>query len=202
MTISSPGVGDGKSFVSSNLALSFANLGHRTIVVDGDIRRGTIHRLFNGERGAGLTEYLVGEIDPAAVVRRTQFPSLDYIPSGNWRTNGPELLSSPSMRTLLGKLKSQYEVIILDSPPLGAGSDSYILASLTGHLLLVLRTGQTDRAFTETKLEAFDRLPVRILGAVLNAVPATGPYQYYYYASEYQIPARTAGAEPVALKTS
>jgi polysaccharide biosynthesis transport protein len=187
LTVTSPAVGDGKSFVSSNLALAFADLGYRTVVVDGDIRRGSLHTIFGGERSPGLTDYLAGKVPRAAVIEKTLFPSLDIIRSGTWRRAGPELLSGNGMLNLLGTLKSEYRVIIVDSPPLGAGADAYVLGSVTGHMLLVLRTGKTDGELTEAKLEPLNRLPIRMLGAVLNAVPAGGPYQYYSYDPAYQL---------------
>jgi polysaccharide biosynthesis transport protein len=200
LTVTSPAVGDGKSFVSSNLALAFADLGYRTVVVDGDVRRGSLHTIFGGERGPGLVEYLAGEIPRKTVIEKTVFPSLDLIRSGNWRRSGPELLSSNAMLDLLAGLKSEYRVIIVDSPPLGAGADAYVLGSVTGHMLLILRTGATDGELTEAKLEPLYRLPVRMLGAVLNAVPAGGPYQYYSYDSAYQVAQVTEGRANIVLQ--
>jgi polysaccharide biosynthesis transport protein len=200
LTVTSPAVGDGKSFVSSNLALAFADLGYRTVVVDGDIRRGSLHTIFGGERSPGLTDYLAGKVPRAAVMQKTLFPSLDIIRSGTWRRAGPELLSGNGMLDLLATLKSDYRVIIVDSPPLGAGADAYVLGSVTGHMLLVLRTGKTDGELTEAKLEPLNRLPIRTLGAVLNAVPAGGPYQYYSYDPAYQLAQVTEERASVVLE--
>jgi Mrp family chromosome partitioning ATPase len=93
----------------------------------------------------------------------------------------PELLASASLSQLLLSLRSAYDVILLDSPPLGAGVDPYVLGAATGNLLLVLRTGVTDRELAEAKLDMIDRLPIRILGAILNDVQPTGHYRYYGY---------------------
>lgn len=180
-TISSPGPGDGKSFVSANLGLSFSELGHRTLLVDGDIRQGTLHQLMEMDRRPGLTDYLDGTLQEDRLVRRTRFDRLDVITSGSRLRHGPELLSSPKMRQLLMGLRGDYDVIIVDSPPLGAGVDPFALGTVTGHMLLVLRSGITNKEMAESKLEYLDRLPVRILGAVFNGVPKSPGYGYYRY---------------------
>lgn len=181
LTITSPGSGDGKSFLSSNLALAFADLGYDTLVIDGDIRRGELHRLLGVSRKPGLTDYLAGKATREEIIQQTSYPSLHVIGCGTRMQRGPELLGSPAMGQLLAHIRSKYRVILVDSPPLGAGVDPFILGTLTGHLMLVLRTGRTDRALAEAKLETVKGLPIRILGAVLNGVEEGSVYRYHYY---------------------
>jgi len=184
-TITSPGPGEGKSFVASNLALAFADAGHRTLLVDGDVRRGELHRLLDAQRKPGLTDYLQGTTTREAVLQRTRYPSLTFL-GGGTRTHGaPELLSSPALGQLLLSLRTSYDVILVDTPPLGAGVDPYVLATATGNLVLVLRTGVTDRELAEAKLDMLDRLPIRILGAILNDVQPGAAYRYYGYHHYY-----------------
>ena len=180
VTVSSPGSGDGKSFTSANLALAFAELGRRTLLIDGDIRRGALHRLFGLTRKPGLIDYLRGGVEWEALIQRTEHKSLDFIGCGTRLQSGPELLASGPMGSLLKELRSRYDVILVDSPPLAAGIDPFVLGTLTGNMLLVLRTGRTDREMAGAKLDLLQRLPVRILGAVLNDVSASGLYRYYY----------------------
>ena len=184
-TITSPGSGDGKSFIAANLALAFADAGHRTLLVDGDIRRGALHRILGAQRKPGLIDYLGGQATREQVVQATRITSVDFIGCGTRKMGGPELLASPAMSQLLIGLRGSYGVIIVDSPPLGAGVDPLILGSMTGSVLLVLRNGVTDRELTLAKLELLGRLPIRVLGAVLNDVRATGAYRYYSYLSGY-----------------
>jgi len=184
-TITSPGAGDGKSFIASNLALAFADLGHRTLIIDGDIRRGQLHRLLGSVRVPGLTDFLSGNATTEEIVQATSYDSLDVIACGTRMQAGPELLGSSAMVNLVRDLRGSYDVILIDSPPLGAGVDPFLLSTLTGNALMVLRTGRTDREFAAAKLELLDRLPVRMLGAVLNDVPSTGAYRYYSYVSDY-----------------
>jgi polysaccharide biosynthesis transport protein len=183
-TISSPGAGDGKSFVATNLALSFADLGRRTLLIDGDIRRGRIHEVLQLDRVPGLTDYLSGEASLESVIRRTQYEALDVIPSGRRTRIGPELIDSPAMRRLILEARLRYEVILLDSAPLGAGVEPFVLGTLTGTMVLVFRSGETNHSLSEVKLGLLDRLPIRLLGAVMNGVKRnrTG-YEYDKYYS-------------------
>lgn len=201
LTISSPGSGDGKSFISSNLALAFADLGHRTLLIDGDIRRGTIHRLFDTQRTPGLMDYIVDDDMPLEdIVQATTHPSLDMIGSGTHLRDGPERLSSAALPELMAELRQRYGIILVDSPPLAAGVDAFVLGQLTGNMALVLRTGATNRELAEAKLDLLDRTPVRLLGAILNDVPPRGVYKYYGYLSGYEAVGEDAGDEPRRLQ--
>lgn len=183
LTVSSPGPGDGKSFVTGNLGLSFADLGRRTLLIDGDTRRGTLHRLLGVDRIPGLTDYLAGRAELDDVIKSTNAPGLDVIPCGTRFASAPELLSSPRMGLLLARIRSTYQVVLVDSPPLGAGVDPLVLATTTGNLMVVVRTGTTDRAMAEAKIAMLDQLPIRVLGAVVNGLRAGGGYRYYQYYS-------------------
>ena len=185
VTVTSPGPSDGKSFLSANLALAFADGGHRTLLVDGDIRRGVLHRRFKANRQPGLVDFLLGEIGHDQIVQATPYPRLSVIGCGTRTQRAPEVLGSPAMAKLLAELRGRYDVILVDSPPLTAGVDPFILGTVTGSLLLVLRTGHSHRDIAGAKLEVLDRLPVRLLGAVLNDVPRGAAYGYYAYYSYY-----------------
>jgi len=186
LTVSSPGPGDGKSLVSSNLALSFAEAGYKAVLVDGDIRRGELHRMFKTERIPGLIDYLMKQVTLDQVLRPTTHPNLTLLPCGTRRHSGPELLGTSTMTELIGALKSRFGVVIVDSPPLGAGIDPFVLGTVTGNIVLVLRSGETNRQMAEAKIKLLDRLPVRVLGAVLNDIRTTeAQYQYYSYVYGY-----------------
>ncbi len=185
LTVSSPGAGDGKSLVSSNLAVSFGEAGYKTLLIDGDIRRGELHRMFGVDRRPGLLDYLTGQATIDGIIRPTPHKGLSVIPCGTRRHHGPELLGSAAMVNLMAAMKSRYNVVIVDSPPLGAGIDPFVLGTATGHLMLVFRSGETDRQMADAKLRLLDRLPVRVLGAVLNDIQAQGIYRYYSYLYGY-----------------
>ncbi|MEX0906889.1 MAG: polysaccharide biosynthesis tyrosine autokinase [Gemmatimonadota bacterium] len=186
LTVSSPGPGDGKTFTTSRLAAAFADVGKRTLIIDGDTRRGSLHRLFECDRLPGLTDYLAGTDGIGGIIRQTANPGMDLIPCGSRSTAAPDLLSSPRMGELLAAIRPLYEVILIDSPPLGAGVDPLILASLSGNLMLVMRPGTTHRALAEAKIAMLDRLPVRVLGAIINGVGTEDSYRYYSYIPGYE----------------
>ncbi len=188
VAVTSPGSGDGKSFVSSNLALACAYANHRTLLIDADLRRGALHRALSARRQPGLTDLLAAAASPEQVMQSTKHPSLDFIASGGRRGDAPELLGSARMADLMTKLRSSYEVIVVDTPPLGAGVDAFELASLAGSLLVVLRLGKTDRELAEAKMELLRRRPMRLLGAVLNDVREESEYRAYsYYMDGYEL---------------
>jgi capsular exopolysaccharide synthesis family protein len=188
LTITSPGIGDGKSFVSLNLALSFADAGYRTLLVDGDTRRGVQHKALKTPSTPGLTDVVAGRVPLDVALRQTSYPGLTFLSSGTRMQRAPERLLSQNMRDLMAKLRSMYDVVIVDSPPLGAGADPLVLGTLTENLMLVMRTGQSDINLAATKLEVLQALPVRVIGAVLNDVRSSGVYRYYMYSSaEYEL---------------
>ena len=201
LTITSPSAGEGKSLISSNLAVAFAEVGKRTLLIDGDTRRGDAHRLLGRERSPGLIDYLK-ERSADDIIQATEHANLDFIGSGSRGVSTPELLASPRMAYFVGSLKRTYDVIIVDSPPLASGGDPLILASLTGNLAVVIRTGSTEKALTYAKLDQLSRLPIRVLGAVLNDVSAADAYSTYYgsYLPGYQpVPEEGEGDEGTQL---
>jgi capsular exopolysaccharide synthesis family protein len=185
LAVSSPSPGDGKSFISSNLAMSFADAGFRTLLVDGDTRRGSLHETFGLSQTAGLTEFLAREADQDAIVHATGHENLFVIPSGNRRRRSPELLTSPELGQLMSSMRSRFDAVIFDTPPFAAGIDAYAIAAATGSVLVVLRIGQTERRMAAAKLALVDRLPISVLGTVLNAAPSNGEYEYYGYVPGY-----------------
>ncbi len=188
-TVTSPGTRDGKSFIASNLALGFAEAGQRTVLVDGDIRRGSLHRLLGADRKPGLIDYLQEQVTREAALQATRYANLQFMACGTRAHEGPELLTSPRMVQLLAALRAAHDVVIVDSAPMAAGADPYMFGTLTGNVLLVLRTGVTDRLLAEAKVATFSGLPVRLLGAVLNDVKAQEEsFRYYsYYLSGYEV---------------
>lgn len=179
IAVTSAAPGEGKSLVSTNLALSCAKAGLRTVLVDGDTRRGSLHKTFGLAMKGGLTDYLVGKIPESGLVKDTLHHNLFLITCGHRNGTSPELLTSARLTQLIDQLGQAFDVVIVDTPPLAAGIDAYVLAAATGSLLMVLRMGHTDRRLAFAKLSLLDRLPVDVLGSVLNEVPEGGESQYY-----------------------
>jgi len=191
LVITSPAQGEGKSLISTNLAVAYAEVGRRTLLIDADTRRGDAHRLLARNRSPGLTDYL-RERTSGDIIQTTEYDRLHFVGSGTRSGSTPELLASPRMTAFLGTLKRAYDVIIVDTPPLAAGGDAVLLGAMTGNMAIVIRNGSTEKPLVLVKLEALSRLPIRILGAILNDVePNSAHYRYY---SSY-LPGYEPGAE-------
>lgn len=196
LTVTSPAAGDGKSFVSVNLALSFAYAGYRTLLIDGDVRRGNQHTVVGAKAGPGLTDLLSEQATLDQAVQNTNYSNLSFIGSGTRMYRAPELLLLPALRELVARAQSRFGVVIVDSPPLAAGVDPLVLATATGNLLLVLRAEATDLSLALAKLDVADSLPVRTIGAVLNCVRGDGAFRHYTYdLTGYEEPDALAGVK-------
>lgn len=188
LAVTSAAPGDGKSLISSNLALSYAEAGLRTLLIDGDTRRGSLHRIFGLKGKGGLTEFLLGKLHESELVKATSHNNLSLITCGHRNGINPELLASAKLKNLIDELSQSFDVVIVDTPPLAAGIDAYALSAATGNILMVLRMGRTQRRLASAKLALLDRLPVYVLGSVLNDVPAYGEFQYYTaYSAGYAV---------------
>lgn len=201
LAVTSAAPGDGKSLISANLALSFAEAGLKTVLIDGDTRRGSLHRMHGLKAARGLTEYLAGTIDETQAVRATAQPNLSLVSCGARHPRSPELLATPRLKHLVERLSESFDVVIFDTPPLAAGIDGYAISAAAGRVLMVLRMGQTNRRLASAKLSTLDRLPVDVLGAVLNAAPSSGEFQYYAYSAGYAVPGSEPAGELVETNT-
>ncbi len=187
LSILSAEPGDGKSFVSAELARCFAQAGQRTILLDGDVRRGGVDQSFAVDRTPGFTDYLAGHAPLDAVIRPTAQQNLSVVPCGTRLAEGPELIGSPALPAAITALAGRCEVLLVDTPPLGAGADAAALATATGNAVLVIRAGKTDRKAAKARLAFIERLPVRMFGVVLNAIRAEGMFSAYAYLPEYAV---------------
>lgn len=189
---------DGKSTISQNLALSFAEGGYRTLLIDADTRCGIQHETFALSRRPGLIDYLTGRATLDRVLRATDTERLTLLTCGSRERSNPKVIAGMGFPKLLTELRNRFDVIIVDTPPLGAGADAFALGVAAGNVLLVLRHAKTDLKMVQAKLDVLRRLPVRTVGAVLNGIKAQGAFRYYtatsiYYAESYDTEELAAG---------
>src|SRR3989440_1782246 len=175
---------EGKTTTAANLAVTLAQLGDSTVIVDADLRKPGIGRLLNMDNGkyAGLSSYLAGVSSLDLVsVPHPAIPNLVAIPTGPLPPNPADLLSSHRLVEAIAELRTKYKFIIIDSPPILAATDAVILSVQTDGVLLVVRSGATPKeAFTRTR-DLLSSVKCRVLGVVLNAVDPGAPDYYYSY---------------------
>lgn len=180
--VTSPNPSEGKSVVANNLALGFAMNGHSTVIVDCDLRKPRIHKVYGLDPRPGLTNYLTGAATLEEIQRETNIPNLTVIPAGPISPSPGNLLSSELFRDLLLKLREQYDHIIVDTPPVLAFSDARILSVLVDGTLLVMKYNFTHKSAVRLAVQLLNQINAPIMGGVLNAVEASGKrYGYYHY---------------------
>jgi capsular exopolysaccharide synthesis family protein len=180
--VTSPGPGDGKSTTAANLAITLAQQGAHTLLVDADLRRPLVHHAFNLVQEPGLTDILVGTAGIAEAIRSNVLSNLDVLPGGALPPNPSELLGSEAMRRLLEELRARYDSVIFDTPPALAVTDAAVLGAATDAVIVVLWAGETEEAAAQRAVEMFRRVQARVAGSVLNGVGKQRDryYQYYY----------------------
>jgi len=179
--ISSPVSGDGKSLTSYNLAVSFAQGGTRTLLVDADLRRASQHKLLGVERGPGLADLLLGTSSMDAIVRQhPNLNSLSIITAGQKVGNPAELLSSNTMKSVMSEFESRFDLILIDTPPITPCMDSRHLALMVGGMILVVRAESTKLNVIEHSLSLCKRIDAEIIGVIVNHATFRYGYGYYY----------------------
>ncbi|MEU7689328.1 polysaccharide biosynthesis tyrosine autokinase [Microbispora hainanensis] len=171
---------EGKSSTSANLAIAMAQAGWRVILVDGDLRRPSVPGYLGIEGGTGLTDVLIDKARLPDVIQTWGRPSLSVLPSGRVPPNPSELLGSQGMRAVLTQLTQEYDMVIIDAPPLLPVTDAAALAAICDGTLLVVRHGKTRREQVTRAEELLSSVNARLVGAVLNFAPAKQGDHYGY----------------------
>ncbi|MFX5079061.1 polysaccharide biosynthesis tyrosine autokinase [Acinetobacter baumannii] len=186
--IAGPSPEVGKSFISTNLATIFAQGNKRVLLIDADMRRGYMHKYFDVDVKPGLSELLSGQADLQKVLHKTQVANLDVITRGKSPTNPSEILSSNQFKELLEQLQSQYDHIIIDTPPVLAVTDGIIISQYTGVNLIVARYAKSQMKELELTVNRFEQAGVKVNGFILNDIQraSAGCGYGYNYAYAYK----------------
>jgi tyrosine-protein kinase Etk/Wzc len=177
--ISGPAPGVGKSFISANFAVVLTGAGKKVLLIDGDMRKGYLHRYFGLKRDQGLSEVLAGSATIANVVHHGIAPNLDFISTGALPPNPAELLLNHRTADLLTKLAEHYDFVVLDSPPVLAATDTAVLASFAGTVFLVALAGVTKTGELTEAARRLSQNGVDVNGVLFNGLsPRTGRYAY------------------------
>ncbi|MDH5642777.1 MAG: polysaccharide biosynthesis tyrosine autokinase [Gemmatimonadota bacterium] len=197
VSVTSPGPREGKSTTAVNLAVALAQAGRSTLLIDGDLRRSTVHEAFDLERGPGLTDLLIAKVTKLDAIHRNVLDNLDVLSAGSTPPNPSELLGSSSMHALIANLRRDYEYIIIDTPPTLPVTDAAVVASSADATILVVRSGETEETAAERALEQLRRVRARIAGAVLNGISNRKDPQYSYYSYRRETPSRRGKNQPL-----
>ncbi len=188
LLVTSAGPGEGKTTTIANLAIAMSQQGAKIILVDTDLRRPVLHRLFGLDKRVGLSNVLVRNNNLEETIKSTSINNLDILTCGILPPNPAEMLGSKRMKELIGKLLERYDLCLYDSPPLIAVTDAAVLANSLDGVLLVVKSGQTHQDALKRAVELLNNVQARNLGVLLNDVSRAntyGSYYYYYYYHYY-----------------
>lgn len=187
IVITSTAPGEGKTLVSTNMAVALAHTGQRTIIIDGDMRRPRTHEVFDRPQEPGLSNVLVGTARLRDAVRLTSVPNLYLLPAGHIPPNPAELLGSARYLELLDELRQEYDWVLIDAPPVMAVTDAAVLANSASGVVFVVGAEMTSRRNALAAIEQLTAARAKFIGAVLNRVDLQRHSYYYapYYRKDY-----------------
>ncbi|WP_077329073.1 CpsD/CapB family tyrosine-protein kinase [Virgibacillus siamensis] len=179
--VTSSGPDEGKSMTTANLAVVYAQQGKKVLLIDGDLRKPTVHYTFRLDNLNGLSNVLVGDNQLTEAIITSDVENLDVMTSGPIPPNPSELLGSNKMQKLLDEARQMYDVILFDTPPLLAVTDAQLLAGLCDGSILIVRSNVTENDGAEKSVELLQHANAKLLGTVLNDHSKKDTNYYYYY---------------------
>lgn len=189
LALTSANVSEGKSTVTDNLAIVWAQTGQKVLLVDADLRRSTLHRTFNLDNREGLTTILTSRahtIDLNTIIQPSGIDNLSLLPSGPTPPNPAELLSSQRMKDFLKAARERYDMVIVDVPPMLVVTDTQVISRNLDAVVLVVKQGQTQKLGAKRAVELLKMAHANLLGYVMNDVVSDGSagYGYGYYGDD------------------
>lgn len=186
ITVTSSMQNEGKSTVLANLAVSFANLDKKVLIMEGDLRNPSVHRMFNISNIKGLTDILLQNKVFADCVHCTDVKNLHVLTCGAIPPNPSEMLSSKKIRDFIESLREYYDYIFIDAPPIGIVTDAGIISTFTDGCIFVVGAGDADIEMAKVSKERLEKVGANILGVVLNKFESSGASGYYNYYYEQE----------------
>ena len=181
LLVTSPSPHEGKSLTAANLSIALAQASQHVILIDADLRRPHLHKLFGLSNSVGVTSALLqAHLNVSGLLHSTAVPGLRVLTSGPVPPNPSQLLSAKRMQELLAGFEAEADIVVLDSPPATAVADAAILSTYVDGVLLVVDAGTTRRDPARKALEALKQVNARVIGVVLNRIPHSSGYYYHY----------------------
>ena len=185
LAVSGPGRGEGKSTTAANLAIAMAMDGRKVLIVDCDMRRPSMHRLFGVSSSIGLTNVITGNVKLEDAIKATKVENLSVLPAGALPPNPPEVLNSTHSRELFRKLAQDYDMVVLDCPPCAGLSDVQVVSTIVDGLVLVVAMNQTVKPHLCITMQTLAQVDAPLIGTVLNKMDLRHQ-GYYYYSYSYR----------------
>lgn len=187
LVVTSSGPGEGKTTTTINIAITMAQSGSRVLLIDADLRKPKLHKIFKVSNQIGLTNILVNQLDYTEVVLSTYIERLTILPSGVIPPNPSELLASNKMKMFLEKVKKDYDFVLIDTPPAAVVTDASVLSTIVDGTLLVCASGQVPIEGALRAKSLLENVNANIVGVVLNKLPINQRnYSQYYYYTYYE----------------
>lgn len=174
----------GKSIVSANIAITYAQAGYKTLIIDGDMRKPTQHYVFETSNYDGLSNLIVGKSDFETAISSTRVENLDLLTSGPIPPNPSELIASEKFENILNDLFKYYDFILIDTPPVNTVTDAQVFMQYVKECVLIIDVENNNKDELKKAKSLIEKAEGRLLGAVLNKTPVDKSSSYYYYYGE------------------
>ncbi|WP_270912379.1 polysaccharide biosynthesis tyrosine autokinase [Staphylococcus saprophyticus] len=171
----------GKSTISANVAITYAQAGYKTLLIDGDMRKPTQHYMFNTDNMDGFSNLIINKTDYNKAIHKTDIVNLDLLTSGPIPPNPSELIGSEKSLEVFDYLRSEYDFIIIDTPPVNTVTDAQLFAEIAKYVVYVVDVQKNDRNAVKKGKKLIEKAGAKILGVVLNKAPEDKSSSYYYY---------------------
>ncbi|MBN2695685.1 polysaccharide biosynthesis tyrosine autokinase [bacterium] len=186
--VTSPGPMEGKTTIASNLASTLADQGLKTVVIDTDLRKPRLHKVFFNDNKVGLTSFVSGGMDLDSIIQKTELQNLDFISAGPIPPNAIQIIKSKKFKELMDLLSERYDRVIFDSPPTSAVSDPMVLSKMLDGVVLVVKYNTTNKHYLREAVTQFNGIQSKVIGVILNQADPSKisyysykKYHYYYY---------------------
>ncbi len=171
----------GKSTISANVAITYAQAGYKTLLIDGDMRKPSQHYLFNTDNMDGFSNLIINKTDYNKAIHKTDIVNLDLLTSGPIPPNPSELIGSEKSLEVFDYLRNEYDFIIIDTPPVNTVTDAQLFSEIAKYVVYVVDVQKNDRNAIKKGKELIEKAGAKILGVVLNKAPEDKSSSYYYY---------------------
>ncbi|MDW3870236.1 protein-tyrosine kinase [Staphylococcus cohnii] len=184
LLVTSEKIGSGKSTISANIAVTYAQAGYKTLIIDGDMRKPTQHYIFDLPNNSGLSNLIINKATYSDSLKETNVDNLAILTAGPTPPNPSELIASSKFETIFNELSDHYDFIVIDTPPVNTVTDAQVYAQTVKNCVLVIDAEKNNKIEVKKAKDLLNKADGKLLGAVLNKMPVDKNSSYYYYYGE------------------